>query len=389
MLTMALFKKDSFRFIVLLGVVSLLADVTYEGARSITGPFLSLLGASGTAVGVIVGLGELVGYGMRVLFGYISDKTKAYWPLTLVGYFLNLMVVPLLALVPSWPWAAFLLVLERFGKAVRTPARDTMLSYATQQTGHGFGFGLHEALDQIGAIAGPLFLSALLFVYHDYRLGFASLLLPALFALLVLVKARSLYPKPQEMERARAAFQTKGLTKTYWLYLCAIGLVGAGYADFAFIAYHFQKNSVLSSTWIPLFYSIAMTVDGAASLFMGRLFDMKGTRILALVTAVSALFAPFVFFGGFYASLVGIVLWGIGMGAQESLMRAVIAALVPSDRRGSAYGMMNLVFGLCWAVGSALMGVLYDSSLLYVVLFSVITQLLAVPLFLSIRMTGR
>jgi MFS family permease len=293
--------------------------------------------------------------------------------------------VPLLAFVNSWQMAAFLIILERFGKSIRVPARDAMLSYATKHTGRGWGFGVHEALDQIGAIVGPLAMALILFYKQSYRLGFATLLIPALLALAVLVITRLTFPRPQEMEREPLAIKAKGLSKTYWLYLLAVGLVGAGYADFALIAYHFQKASVISPSWIPLFYAIAMGVDGLAALLMGRLFDRKGISVLAVATAIAALFAPLVFLGGFYAALAGMVLWGIGMGSQETLMRSVVAHLTPPTKRGSAYGVLNLVFGAFWAAGSAAIGLFYDISLIYVVIFSLAAQLAAVPLFLRIK----
>lgn len=374
--------NKALKFIVLFGVVSLFADVTYEGARSITGPYLAILGASGAAVGALVGIGELIGYGMRVFSGYLSDKTGRYWLITFVGYLINLLAVPLLAFAGNWQTAAALIVLERFGKAIRVPAKDAMLSYATKQTGRGWGFGVHEALDQIGAVAGPLMIMALLFFHKSYQVAFATLLIPALIALIFLTLARILYPTPQEMEPPSHHLGTKEFSRKYWLYLLAIGFVAAGYVDFALIAFHFNKSSMINPTWIPLLYAVAMAVDGVASLIMGRLFDTKGISILAVATGISALFAPLVFYGNFYTALAGMVLWGIGMGSQESIMKAMVAKLVGPQKRGSAYGMMNLIFGLFWAAGSALMGLFYDMALIYLVVFSLAAQLLSIPIFL-------
>lgn len=293
--------------------------------------------------------------------------------------------MPLLAFAGNWQVAALLIILERFGKAIRTPARDAMLSYATKHTGRGWGFGLHEALDQIGAVVGPLFITVLLFFKESYQWGFASLLIPALLALIMLTFARVSFPRPQDMEVQQLSLKTKGLPKTYWIYLLAVGLVGAGYADFALIAYHFQKASIISPMWIPLLYSIAMAVDGIAALIMGRLYDIRGIAILAGATLISSLFAPFVFFGHLYGAIIGMILWGIGMGAQESIMRAIVATLVSPNKRGSAYGVLNLVFGVFWAAGSALMGFFYDISIVYLVSFSIIAQLAAIPLFLIVN----
>jgi len=382
-------KQSALMFVVLVGVVSLFADMTYEGARSITGPYLAVLGASGTIVGVVAGFGELVGYGLRLVSGYISDRTGRYWPITLVGYVINMLAVPLLALAGSWPLAALLMIAERAGKAIRNPPRDAMLSHATQEMGRGWGFGIHEALDQIGAVLGPLIVTAVLYFKGSYQTGFAVLLVPALMALSVLLAARLLYPRPRDLETILPELETKGFSRKFWLYLVAASLVGAGYVDFPLIAYHFEKASVVSENWIPVFYAVAMGVDALAALLFGYLFDRIGFSILIIVAFVSAFFAPLVLLGGFYLALVGMGLWGVGMGAQESIMRAAIAEMVPANRRASAYGIFNAGYGLLWFVGSALMGFLYDVSIPYLILFSVAAQLASVPVFLFVRSESR
>jgi len=378
-------KKSALRFIVLLGVVSLLADVTYEGARSITGPYLALLGATATVVGFVAGLGELVGFGLRIVSGYISDRTGRYWTIAIAGYVVNLLAVPLLALAGRWEVAALLMIAERTGKAIRAPARDAMLSHATKQVGRGFGFGLHEALDQIGAVVGPVIMAVVLSLHGRYQTGFAVLLIPALMALCVLTAARLIYPHSRQFEVKLIKLESKGFPRVYWIYLAAVAAVAAGYADFPLIAYHFGKTSLVADNWIPIFYAVAMAVDAPAALLFGRLFDRFGIPVLIVASLLSSLFAPLAFFGGFGLALAGVVLWGIGMGAQESVMRAAIAEMVPADKRGSAYGVFNTGYGVFWFLGSALMGRLYDTSILALVVFSVVAQLASVPLFLWVR----
>ena len=338
----SLSKNTAIKFVILLGIVSLFADMTYEGARSITGQYLAILGASGTVVGIVAGFGELIGYGFRLISGYVSDKTGKYWLITFIGYVLNLIAVPLLALTGNWPLAAALMILERLGKAIRNPSRDAMLSYATKETGRGWGFGLHEAMDQIGAIVGPLIVSVVLYYQGTYQTSFAILLIPAICALSVLALAQFLYPRPQDLEIETQSVKVEGFSKKYWLYIAAVSCVAAGYVDFSLIAYHFEKMSVISNVWIPVFFSIAMAADGLAALVFGRLYDIKGISILILITAVSSLFAPLVFIDGFYFALFGMILWGIGLGSQESIMRAVVANLVQMDKRGTAYGTLNI-----------------------------------------------
>lgn len=378
-------KRAAYKLIVLFGLVSLLADVTYEGARSITGPYLALLGASGFVVGVVAGLGELIGYALRLLSGYISDRTRKYWTLTILGYFVNLLAVPMLALAGSWEMAGGLIILERFGKAIRTPARDAMLSHATLHVGRGWGFGLHEAMDQIGAMLGPVIVTFVLYFRGSYSLGFAILLVPAVLALTVLFFARYFYPNPRDFEAGHIHLSQKGFDRRFWLYLLAIGFIAAGFADFPLVAFHFKKTALASDAWIPVFYAIAMGIDALAALVFGRLFDRIGFSVLMIAAALSAFFAPLVFLGGFYPALAGVLLWGIGMGAQESVMRAAVAQMIPSDRRGSGYGIFSTGYGLFWFLGSAALGFLYDRSIMAVVIFSMACQLFAVPLLSLVR----
>lgn len=374
--------KTAMKFILLLGLVSLFGDITYEGARSMTGPFLALLGASATAVGVVAGLGELIGYCLRLVSGFLTDKTRRHWLITLTGYFLNLVAVPLLALAGSWQFAALLIISERLGKAIRTPARDAMLSHATSRVGRGWGFGLHEAMDQIGALTGPLLIAAVVTGTKNYRLGFGVLAIPAFLALVTLLTARLLYPNPRDFEPVSKKIEGKGLPAPYWTYLTATALIAAGYADFALIAYHFKNAAIFPDNIIPLLYALAMGVDAVAALIFGRLFDRLGVITLIISTLLSSLFAPLVFLGGRQTATAGMILWGIGMAAQESVLRAAISEMVPSDKRGSAYGIFNTGYGLFWFLGSALMGVLYDRSVPALVGFSIAVQLSAIPALL-------
>jgi MFS family permease len=369
-------------FVLLLGVVSLLADMTYEGARSATGQFLAVLGASGAAVGIVAGLGELVGYALRLVFGYISDRTRKYWTITLAGYAMNLIAVPLLALAGRWEVAAALMIAERLGKAVRTPARDAMLSHATKSMGRGWGFGIHEALDQVGAVLGPLVVAAVLYRQGGYRWAFTVLLIPALGALGTLLVARHLYPSPSSLEAQSATVDSRGLPRAFWIYLGAVALIAAGYADFPLIAYHLKRTAVAGEVLVPVFYAVAMGVDAVAALVFGRLFDRMGIAVLVLAAAVSSVFAPLVFLGGGTLPLVGLVLWGVGMGAHESILRAAVAQMAPAGRRGSAYGVFNAAYGVAWFAGSATLGALYDVSLPAVAAVSASLQVLAIPVIL-------
>ena len=375
---------SALRFIVLLGIVSLCADATYEGARSISGAFLGSLGASGTVVGLVAGGGELLAYGLRLGIGVLSDRTGRYWQLTTLGYGINTLVIPALAWVGSWPLAALLLLTERTGKGIRTPPRDVLLSHAALQVGRGLGFGLHETLDQIGAVGGPLLVAAVLKVGYGFRGGFLALGIPAAVGLAALGLAQWLYPSPRDFEPEPEMTPAKGLPKVFWLYLLAAACVAMGFADFPLIALHLQQQSGSDGAGIPLLYALAMGVDALAALGCGWLFDRVGLWSLLGAVAVSAGFAPLAFSGTYALTVLGMVLWGIGLGAQESVMKAAVASMVTPQTRGFAFGLFTSVYGLAWFLGSALMGVLYDFSLPGLVAFSVAAQAVGAAILLAV-----
>ena len=378
-------KSRALKFVVLIGVVSFFADFTYEGARSITGPYLAILGASATLVGFIAGFGELLGYGLRLVSGRLSERTGEFWPITLFGYVVQMSAVPLLALAPNWRIAGLLIVVERIGKAIRNPPRDVMLSHAAKQIGYGWGFGLHEALDQFGALFGPLVVAAVLAARGNYKTAFAILLVPAIVTLLLLVFARFSYPKPEDLEVSVSNVEASGLPPVFWIYLVGAGLVAAGFADFSLMAYHFEKASVIPNIWVPVFYSVAMGVSGIGSLLFGHLFDRVGIWILVPLTLIAAASAPLVFLGGFWVALIGSALWGLGMGVHESIIPAAVATMVPHQRRPSAYGIFTAGYGVSWFVGSVIIGRLYDVSVFALIVFSVLAQMVAIPIFVNVN----
>jgi len=374
--------RVALRFIVLIGILSFFADFTYEGSRSIVGPYMASLQASGAIVGIVSGLGELLGYGLRLFSGRLADTTGRYWPITIFGYVIQMASVPALALTSSWPSAAALIILERIGKAIRNPPRDVMLSHAGKQAGgYGWAFGLHEALDQFGAMFGPLAVAAILARNGSYQEAFAVLLAPAVINLTLVLIARWLYPKPEDMEVVPANVSGARLPRIFWVYLLGAALVAAGFADYSLIAYHFSRAGTVPSNWIAIFYAVAMGVSGTGSLALGRLFDRFGFRVLVVLTLVSALFAPLVFLGGFWPALLGAAIWGLGMGVHESIIPAAVTPMVSPRRRASAFGVFTAGYGVFWFIGSALIGVLYDVSLPAVIAFCVVTQIIALPIF--------
>ncbi|OGO58863.1 MAG: MFS transporter [Chloroflexi bacterium RBG_19FT_COMBO_47_15] len=373
--------------IILLGIVSLFGDVTYEGARSVAGPYLATLGATASVVGLVAGIGEFVGYGLRLASGYFADRTKAYWLLTFVGYGL-LLSIPLLAFAGHWQLAAVLIILERIGKAIRSPARDTMLSYAAKGVGRGWGFAVHEALDQIGAVIGPLVFSLVFLFGGGYREGFTLLWIPALLTLVVLAIARKKVPSPQELEgpgEVSKPVDRGKLPRVFWFYTLFTFVSVAGFANFQLISYHLHVQSIVPDAQIPIVYAIAMGIDALAALLVGKTYDRIGLISLIAVPLLT-LPIPFLAFSDSYnLVVVSIILWGAVMGMQETIMRAAIADLTPVERRGFAYGVFNAAYGASWFLGSALMGLLYEHSINYLVLFAVVMELISIPLFFLVR----
>ncbi len=376
-------RSSAIRFIILLGLVSLFADVTYEAARSLTGQYLGILGATGAVVGFAAGLGELCGYGLRFFSGLLSDKTRRYWAITIVGYAVNLLAVPLLALAHHWELAVALIITERLGKGLRTPARDVMLSHGAAVVGRGWGFALHEAMDQIGAMLGPIIVMVVLAINGSYRFAFAILAAPALLALIVLIVARLNFPHPHKLETTPETSDGNKFPPVFWLYLAAVAFIAAGFADYALIAFHIKSRDLLGDQYIPLLYAGAMGIDALAALLFGRWFDKKGVLALAAAVVISCTFALFAFSFTPALIIVGVLLWGVGMGAQESIVRAAVAEIVPAKIRGTGFGLFSAAFGVAWFAGSIMMGILYDISIPALIAFSIAAQLLSLPLLLK------
>lgn len=376
-------RTNALRFIILMGIVSLLGDVVYEGARGVTGPYLALLGASATMVGLIGGLGEFIGYALRLFSGFIADRTKAYWLFTFIGYGL-LIAIPLLAFTNSWQVAALLIVLERVGKAFRSPARDTILSYATKEVGRGFGFGLHEALDQIGAIIGPLIFSVILFAGGNYRTGFSVLWIPALMVIGILRIARNRLPYPEKLESEQEAGAKNNpiFSKIFILYSLFTFFAVAGFANFPLISYHLKIKAIVSDVQIPALFALAMGVDALTALIIGKAYDRVGLKTLMIIPLFSV-FIPFLAFSNMLVFvIIGIILWGIVLGVHETIMRAAVADLTAISRRGSAYGIFNTIYGLSWMLGGAFMGMLYEHSVFSLILLAALFEVIAIPFFL-------
>ncbi len=375
-------RSHALRFIVCLGMVSLFADMVYEGARSVLGPFLQNLGANAAEVGFIAGFGEMVAAALRFFSGRLADRSRAYWSFTILGYGLTAVAVPLLAFALGWPMAFALVVAERAGKSLRGPSRDVLLSGATAQVGHGWGFGLHAALDQTGAVMGPLFVAAMVARTHDFGPALLSLGLPASAMFAALAAARALFPQgaaaSPSPEAPRAAAP---LPRVFWLYTAAAGLLACGFADFPLLAFHWQQAGIARPSTIPLLYAAAMGNEGLTALLFGRLFDRYGVAVLSVGALFSMAALALGFLGGLDAAAGAIVFWGCGMGAQDACLRSGIARVVSMNRRGRAFGVFNGIYGILWFAGSAIMGLLYGAAPLALVAFGLAAESVAAAAF--------
>ncbi|MDU5807248.1 MAG: MFS transporter [Peptoniphilus harei] len=390
-------------FIILFGIVSLFSDMTHEGASSIRGAYLALLGASAGTIGFISGLGELIGYSMRYVFGKITDRTKKYWPMVIFGYILDILAVPALALVGERGWiaAAALLVIQRMGKAIKKPAKDTIMSFAASQEGVGKSFGIQEMLDQIGAFLGPVFLYLVMLfktegtTFEIYRTAFAFLAIPGFITILLLFITKREFPNPEAFEPESKNKEEFVMKKSFIYYIVGISLFAFGFMDYALVIMHISKSftglggsyetfRLISQETLPLLYAGAMLVDAVAALVFGHIYDKKGIRTLVISTIISAPFALFIFgFKSELAILFGLVLWGIGMGAQESILKAAVTSMVPKKNRATGYGIFECSFGIFWFLGSWLLGVIYSKSLTLMIGLSILAQVMAIPFYLK------
>jgi len=385
-------RQAAIGMIILFGIVSLFADMNYEGGRSVIGQYLKLLGGGAFALGLAAGIGEFTAYALRLVSGNLTDKTRKYWWFIIGGYVIQLCSLPMMAFINGWELAIVFLLLERIGKAIRKPAHDAVISFAAKRTGSGFGFGLHEAMDQIGAFLGPALFSVLLFnsksdkLISTYRQGLLLLFIPAGLVIAFTLVTRHLFPQPQRFEipSKTPTIDNKGFSKSYWAIVWAAGLLAMGITDFPLIGLHLKQAKAFSEEAIPLLYAGAMAVDAAAAIFFGFLYDRFGLKVLSAMFFVELFTAPLVFMGSVPLIMVGMALWGISVGTQESILKAAIGDRVPEEKRARAFGLFGTLFGLFWFIGSAIIGLLYDRlGVTPVVIFSVCTQMAALIVFLK------
>ncbi len=382
------------------GFVSLAADMVYEGARSVYGPLLAALGASAVVVGLFTGAGEAVALVLRVDFGPLADRTGRYWSLTIVGYGLTAVCVPLLALAPSLgaaglAFAATMILLERLGKAVRSPSKSALLAHAAYSVGRGRGFGVHKALDQVGAFAGPLLVAGVVAVGSLWW-GMAVLAVPGAIAMVLLLTLRRRVPDPAVYDAAPTAAAGEvaaperrgwwaeavgaGLSGDFFRYAVAASLTTGALVTFGIIGYHLTVEGLVPVAAVPVVYAAAMAVEAVAALLVGSVYDRTGPRVLLLVPVLVALVPALALGSTLLAVLAGVLAWGFAQGVQDSTVKAVVADLVAPPRRATAYGVFAGIQGLLAIVGGVGAGWLYERSLLALVVVVALTQVVALAL---------
>ena len=397
-------RLSAWRFVIGFGVVAMCADIVYEGARSVTGPFLAHLGASALVVGVVTGVGESAALLLRLVSGPLAGRSGRFWTWTLAGYAITVVSVPLLGVTAVLPVAVALVIAERVGKAVRSPAKDTLLSHATAVTGRGRGFAVHEALDQFGALVGPLLVAgALAWSGGDYRPAFLVLAVPGAVTIALAAALRARVPDPAAYELAAPApaqapepAQAQGpsvhmeprpvasrLPRAFWAYASFVALTAAGFATFGVISFHLVDAHLVATAAVPVIYAGAMVTDALAAVATGWGYDRWGSGVLVALPVVAAVVPALAFSGTVAVAVAGALVWGCVLGIQESTLRARVADLVPAGRRATAYGVFGAVVGVAAVAGGALAGGLYEVSVPMLVAVTVVLQAAALVLLLA------
>lgn len=382
------------------GLVSLAADMVYEGARSMYGPILAALGASAVVVGAVTGAGEATALVLRLVFGPYADRTGRYWTLTIVGYGLTAVCVPLLWFAPrvgsaGLALAVVLILLERLGKAVRSPSKSALLAHAAGAVGRGRGFGIHKALDQVGAFSGPLLVAAVVAASSGVIWpAMAVLAVPGAVAMVLLLVLRHRLPDPSVLDPQAQVGAAAGGPPRGWLadavgaglppaffrYAAAASLTTGALVTFGIIGYHLVVEGLVPVASVPVVYAGAMAVEAVAALLVGWAYDRAGTRVLLVVPVLVALVPALALGGTLVLVLAGVAVWGFAQGVQDSTVKAVVADLVPAPRRATAYGVFAGIQGALAIGGGAGAGWLYERSLPVLVVVVALSQLLALVL---------
>lgn len=387
--------------IIIFGIISMLGDAVYETARSANSQYLNLLTISAAQVGLVFGIGEFLGYFLRLIAGVLSDKSGRHWLFMFLGYGM-LLVVPLIGFTMNWNILVVLILMERIGKALRNPAKDTILSgIAENQVGVGFAFGLQEALDQMGAFIGPLIFTAVFYFsgkngIDQYQLGYQLLFIPFVILMLFLIYAYRRIKRDNLIPAVKVKeYHSEHLKPIFWIYTAFTFFCTLGFVNFSIVGYHLKANNLMSDGNITLVYSIAMIVDAATALLVGKAYDRikiktgmrtGGILVLMAIPVITILLPILTLSNSTTFIIIGMIVFGIVMGTHETVMRSAIADITPFQKRGTGYGVFNTSYGLALLGGAALMGLLYDMNKIGIIIaFTCATELIAVIIYFKMN----
>ncbi|MBZ4669847.1 MAG: major Facilitator Superfamily protein [Oscillospiraceae bacterium] len=386
--------------IIMFGIISMMGDVVYESARSSNSQYLNLLGISAAKVGLVFGIGEFLGYFIRLISGLLSDKSGKHWIFMFLGYGM-LLVVPLIGFTMNWNAIIILILMERIGKALRSPAKDTILSkVADKQVGVGFAFGLQEALDQIGAFIGPLIFTSIFYFTRkngvlQYQLGYRALFIPFAILMLFLVFVFTKVKNNNLVPDIKKEHHSEHLQPVFWIYTAFTFFCTLGFVNFSTVGYHLKATNLMSDGDITLVYSLAMIADAVTALVVGKIYDKLkaksgkkagGLLVLMVLPAVSLLLPVLTLSHSAILIAIGMIVFGIVMGIHETVMRSAIADVTPFDKRGTGYGVFNTGYGLALMIGASLMGLFYDMNMTgAIIAFTFATEIIAAILYFKMN----
>jgi MFS family permease len=368
----------------LLGFVSLFADIVYEGGRSISGAYLAEINAPALGVASI-GVGEFLGLVFRFFSGYIASvfqSSMVLWGSTLLGYALTAFSIPLIAYAPTWQFAVSLYIIDRLGKGLRAPTRDVILAEVSEGIGVGKGFGVHELLDQLGAFTGPVLVSVLIALY-GYRVAYLTLLAPGLISLILVATAWYLYPSIKATSVKKPVVGVRGYSRSFWIYTLATSVLALGFMHWSIASYYLKQIRGVSDVDVGLIYAVAMLVDALIAIPLGALFDKVKLKTLILIPTLTPLFTILLIYAPRGLLYLTAIPWGVVMCSEESIMRATIAVLVEPSKRPLAYGLFGLLFGLTWAIGGYIYTALIPEPV-YMVAYALITSTTSLYMYIHL-----
>ncbi|MEN2998178.1 MAG: MFS transporter [Brevinematia bacterium] len=375
-------KRAIIRFIILMGVVSLFADMVYETARGVMGPYLGYLGANAFAIGLVFGIGEFLGYFLRIFAGAIIDRTRKYWSFVYIGYG-AIASIPLLAFADYWLVAGTLIIMERIGKAIRSPAKDTIISIYSKNLGKGLTFGIHETADQLGAVAGPA-LFYLLLLGLGYKNSFLVLFIPFLLMVGAIIVAKN-YSKKIAVEVSKEELSNNSRSNTsVYLYLAFIFLTSLGFIGFPILSFHAVKTKLISDTLIPLIYSLVMVLDALVAVPIGILYDKFGIKVMTFLPIAISITVAFGLSNNILLLVIALLLWGVIMSSYETVVRAYVGDNVSLAERGTFYGIFNTILGLSLALGNSIAGYIYEINKNLIIYLAILIEIIAMFLIIPL-----